>query len=304
MDLQHLLGVVQAQRFVVRLRKRAPIAREANRHRRPEHNEALVQPDHLHLVQPQQRAIEQLRQVTHLRLQREVALQCFEQFSERRLDQQIRAALPGRCARQPVFQQALRAGAAHLRRAIERAPRAIQRQPHSLRVDLSQADAADAASVITAVVGKPTNDAQHRLRQCGAVACFLQPLSGLAQVQNRRLPLRKVWRKLTQFRDQRAFHRGGLLEPATRRSLDANVHERGHCSVVACDAERREVVERFAQPLSRQASDAHQLIGREALVCGRIDQRCNQLQQLGAIRIDERLVRRKLARRFLDRVHA
>ncbi len=60
MNLRDLFVVVDLQRHEIRLHEGALFLVEQNRHGGPEHREAFVEADDFLLVQPQQRAVEQL----------------------------------------------------------------------------------------------------------------------------------------------------------------------------------------------------------------------------------------------------
>ena len=102
-------------------------------------------------------------------------------------------------------------------------------------------------------------------------------------MQQRRVSLALVRRRLAQVRDQGGlqFHR--FLQALEGGAFDAHVDERGQRRVVAGDAPPLQVVQRAANPFGAQARRAHQLVGGDAFVRAGLDQSLGDPQQLAAI---------------------
>jgi len=91
-DLHHLFVVMQLQRREVGLRKLPAPGPEAQGHRRTEYRQALVQTDHVLLVHPQQRPVEQPGRVPDFRSKDHVGLDRRMQLAQRGFRQQVGAA--------------------------------------------------------------------------------------------------------------------------------------------------------------------------------------------------------------------
>ena len=112
-----------------------------------------------------------------------------------------------------------------------------------------------------------------------------------------------VGRHLAEEGDQAALQRRRLLEAPRRPALHAPVDEGGQHRVVAGDPQSLQVVQGVADALGGQARRAHQLVGGDALVRVRFDQRLRDGQQLAAVAVGD--VRPfKPGPRLLHRAHS
>ena len=85
------------------------------------------------------------------------------------------------------------------------------------------------------------------------------------------------------MRNQCRLHRDGFPQTLLGRVLHSGVDESGQTGFVAGDAESLEVIKCAADRLRTQPGGRHQLVGRQALIAFRIDERVNDAQQLAAV---------------------
>ena len=150
-DLHHLLVVMDLQRLEIRLYEAAPVLAEADRHRRAENRQSLVESDHLLFVQPQERPVQELGQVLCLRPDDKVIFEGGKELAEGRFRQEIRAALPSGRQETGAPTDALLPRAAAGRSCPERTT-LFGASPRRLRIQPPQAQAADSAVFAAAIV--------------------------------------------------------------------------------------------------------------------------------------------------------
>ena len=143
MDLQHLPPVVEPERLEVGACEATfrLLFREADGHGGAEHRQALVEAHHLLLVQPQQGAVQQALRVPDPAFQHQVGGERPQQVAEGGLRQQIRPSKTGRQAGEQMLEQTSRSVTPSRGGLLERAPFALQRHVHRLRVPLPQPQA-------------------------------------------------------------------------------------------------------------------------------------------------------------------
>ncbi|EXI70724.1 MAG: hypothetical protein AW07_03854 [Candidatus Accumulibacter sp. SK-11] len=296
-DLQHLLVVMLLQWREVRLPELAlPVGVEPDGHCRPEHRQPLVEADHLLFVQPEQRPVEQARAIPDLRLEQQIALDRGQQPAERRLREHIGATRCRRQTGQQMVEEVCGGGATQFGRPRQRRPVALQDDRHRLGVQPPQRQAADTTLVAAAVGGQTAQQLPQPCRQRLPVTVVLQTLAQSPQMQQRRLAAHQVGRLFAQQIDQCLLEPGRTGQALRRRVVHSNLQVGGQRCVVAGDTQPLEVVQGRAQLLRAEPADRHQLVGRQALVRRRADQRLDQRQQLPLIRRLQRSARQPLPR--------
>ena len=124
------------------------------------------------------------------------------------------------------------------------------------------------------------HDSQQALRQGMRQAVRFQGLRGHPQMQIGRLAAGEIRCSLPHVRDQGGFQVPGFLEPLPGRKGGSHMHERRYRHVVAGNAQLLEVVQSAADSFRVHSRDAHQFIGRYALVGVRIQKFDDDLDQL------------------------
>ena len=226
---------------------------QANGHGRTKHPQALVELDHLLLVQPHQSPVQQLVRAPDLAPQDQIGLNGPCQFSKRGLGQQVRAAAARRQAGQQMIQQAASRVSPDAGSLLEEPPLAPQRHPYGLGVQFPHGEAAGGPILAAAVVGDAADNAPQPFRQGIGQSLVPQDLGGNTQMQGGGVSLALVRRRLAHVRDQGGLKFGRVLQAPGGCALHAGVNERGQNGVVAGYAQPFQIVQGAAHALGTQS---------------------------------------------------
>ena len=241
-DLPHLLVVVELQGGVVRLGEPPPLRPEQDGHGGTEDRQALVQADHLLLVQPQQSPVHQTVGMPDLAVQHQVRFHRRQQLAHGGLGQQVRAPDALRQGGQQVVQQQPRGRAAQFGGLGQWSPVPLQRHLHGLPVPAPQSQAAPAATLAAPVGGDAPHHSPHQLRQRVGMALVLELLGRVSQVQRKHLAPGLVRGFFAHQVDQALFQRLRLPVAPAGRALNPSVDEGGDRRVVAGQPQPLQVV--------------------------------------------------------------
>jgi hypothetical protein len=210
MGLESLFLVMQFQRLEVWLGEE-PLARlQVNGHGGPEDGQALAQGHDTLFVQPEKGAVEEFRRIGCQRGELDVAVEGRHQRPQRRLDLDVLSARVLGCCLLEQRQQDPSCQPADLGRHRQRLPRPLKPDRQMLPIDLSNLQAADAVTLVSAVARDPTDQLVDDVRTDGRMACIPQFLRGDLQVEHRGAAKVEIRCQFLEFLDQVLFEAVGV----------------------------------------------------------------------------------------------